>query len=172
MESKEEVLDVLKKSLGMEEDGYKLYSEGSKKITNSLGKRMMERLAQDELNHFKRIKEIWTYVTGESTEEAQISKPEITDFNELFNRLKEQFKDAIDDLTEVGVDDQEIIDMGLQLESHSHFFYKESAQKAKDPKVKKFYEMLAKEEKSHHDALQNTNKYLENPALFFGMGYH
>ncbi len=43
--------------------------------------------------------------------------------------MKEQFKDAIEDLTEVGVDDQEIIDMALQLESHGHFFYKESAKK-------------------------------------------
>ena len=37
MESKDEMLGALKKSLSMEEDGYKLYSEGAKKITNSLG---------------------------------------------------------------------------------------------------------------------------------------
>jgi len=172
MESKEEILEALKKSLSMEEDGYKLYSEGAKKITNSLGKRMMERLAQDELNHIKRIKDIWAYITGESKEEVEIPAPEITYFDKIFNRMKEQFKDAIEDLTEVGVDDQEIIDMALQLESHGHFFYEESAKKAKDQKVKKFYEMLAIEEKAHYDALQSTHKYLENPALFFGMGYH
>jgi len=172
MENKEEILEALKKSLSMEEEGYRLYSEGAKKITNSLGKRMMERLAQDELNHIKRIKEIWAYVTGESNKEVKIPEPEITDFAEIFGRMKEQFKDAIEDLKEVGVDDQEIIDMALQLETHGHFFYEESAKKAKDKKVKEFYEMLAKEEKSHYNALQSTNKYLENPSLFYGMGYH
>lgn len=86
--------------------------------------------------------------------------------------MKEQFKDAIEELTEVGVDDQEIIDMAINLETHGHFFYEESAKKAKDAKVKEFYETLAKEEKAHYDALRSTNKYLEDPALFFGMGYH
>ena len=171
MESKDEMLEALKKSLSMEEDGYKLYTEGAKKITNSLGKRMMERLARDEQNHIKRIKEIWEYVTGD-TKDIKIAEAEITDFDEIFGRMKDQFKDAIEDLQEVGVDDQEIIDMALQLETHGHFFYEESAKKAEDEKVKKFYEMLAKEEKSHYDALQSVNKFLENPALFFGMGYH
>jgi rubrerythrin len=171
METKDELLGALKKSLSMEEDGYKLYSEGAKKIKNSLGKRMMERLARDELNHIKRIKDIWEYVTGK-TKEINIGEAEITDFDEIFDRMKGQFKDAIEDLQEVGVDDQEIIDMALQLETHGHFFYEESAKMAKDEKVKKFYEMLAVEEKSHYDALQSVNKYLENPSLFFGMGYH
>ena len=171
METKEELLEALKKSLRLEEDGYKLYSEGAKKITNSLGKRMMERLAQDEMNHIKKIKEIWEYVTG-NKKEITIAEAEITEFDKILNRMKEQFKEAIEDLQEIGVDDQEIIDMALQLESHGHFFYEESAKKAQDEKVKKFYEMLAKEEKSHYDALQSVNKYLENPALFFGMGYH
>lgn len=171
MESKDEILEALKKSLSMEEDGYKLYSEGEKKITNSLGKKMMNRLAQDEQNHIRRIKKIWEYVVGDATE-VEIGEAKITDFDEIFGRMKEQFKDAIEDLQDVGVDDKEIIDMALQLETHGHFFYEESAKKAKNPKVKKFYEMLAIEEKSHYDALQSVNKYLENPALFFGMGYH
>lgn len=171
MGTKDELLEALKKSLSMEEDGYKLYSEGSNKITNSLGKRMMERLAKDELNHIQRIKEIWGYVTGDA-KEIEIAEAEITDFDEIFSRMKEQFKDAVEDLQEVGVDDQEIIDLALQLETHGHFFYEESAKNAKDEKVKKFYEMLAIEEKAHYDALQSVNKYLENPSLFFGMGYH
>ncbi len=38
METKEGLLEALKKSLRLEEEGYKLYSEGAKKITNSLEK--------------------------------------------------------------------------------------------------------------------------------------
>ena len=171
MTSKDEMLEALKKSLSMEEDGYKLYTEGSKKITNSLGKRMLERLAQDEQNHIKRIKEIWAYLT-EGSKEIELGEAKILDFDEIFGRLKEQFKEALEDLQEVGVDDQEIIDMGLQLESHGIFFYEEAAKNATDNKVKQFYEMLAKEEKSHYDALRSVNNYLENPSLFYGMGYH
>ena len=86
--------------------------------------------------------------------------------------MKEHMDEAVDDMTEVGVDDEEIINVALELESHAKFYYREAAEKASDKKVKQFYELLAKEEENHYDLLVNTNKYMENPSLFFGMGYH
>ena len=124
----------------MEKKGHKFYKEGAEKIKNSLGRKMLNRLAEDELIHIKRI--------------------------------KDQMDEAVDDLSEVGVDDEEIINVALELESHAKLYYLEAAKKSKNEKVKHFYEMLAKEEKNHYDLLVNTNKYLENPSLFFGMGYH
>jgi rubrerythrin len=53
---KSELEKVLKESLDLEQKGYKWYTEGSEKITNSLGRRMLKRLADDELMHIKRIK--------------------------------------------------------------------------------------------------------------------
>jgi rubrerythrin len=147
---KKQVLDVLKESLGMEEKGHKFYKEGSEKIRNSLGKRMLQRLA----------------------EEVKIEKAQIADFDDIFTRMKEQLKDASEEMTDVGVDDEEIIDMALELESHAKFFYEDAAKKASDNKVRKFYEMLAQEENSHYELLRNTHNYLENPSLFYGMGYH
>jgi rubrerythrin len=169
---KKQVLDVLKESLGMEEQGHKFYKEGSEKIRNSLGKRMLQRLANDELVHISRIKEIYKSLNEENIEEVKIEKAQIADFDDIFTRMKEQLKDASEEMTDVGVDDEEIIDMALELESHAKFFYEDAAKKASDNKVRKFYEMLAQEENSHYELLRNTHNYLENPSLFYGMGYH
>lgn len=172
MKKNEELIEILNKSLRMEEEGYKFYSENAKKIKNSLGRKMLERLAADELHHIERIKEIFESVTEKNTSGIQIEKPNIMVFEKIFKRMKEQVSEAVDELSVVGVDDQEIIDIALQLESHGRFFYEEAATKSEDPKVKAFYEMLAAEEKSHYEVLQSTHKYLENPSLFYGMGYH
>jgi rubrerythrin len=168
----EELIEILEKSLSMEEEGHKMYAEGARRIKNSLGRKMLERLAQDELNHIERIKEIFTRITDKSLDEVKVGDAELTVFEKIFRRMREQMDEAVEDLTEVGVDDQEIIDVALNLESHGYMFYEEAARKADNPKVKEFYTMLAAEEKSHYELLQKTKNYLEDPSLFYGMGYH
>ena len=169
---KKEILDVLNESLAMEEKGYKFYQEGSEKIKNSLGKRMLQRLAEDELIHIKRIKEIFKSLGEDKMDEVKIDSAKVVVFDEIFNRMKGQLQDAAEELTDVGVDDEEIIAMALELESHAKFFYQDAAKKTGDEQVRQFYEMLAKEENSHYELLRNTHNYLENPSLFYGMGYH
>jgi len=103
---------------------------------------------------------------------VKVEPPNLTLFDEIFNRMKNQVDDAVNELTEVGVDDEEIINVALELESHARFFYEEAAEKTTDKVVKDFYTMLAKEEQSHYDLLVQTNQYMANPSLFFGMGDH
>jgi rubrerythrin len=161
---KSELEKVLKESLDLEQKGYKWYTEGSEKITNSLGRRMLKRLADDELMHIKRIKEIYEYLTKDDLSQIQVASPNLAVFDEIFDRMKSQVDDA--------VDDEEIINVALELESHARFYYEEAAEKATEKVVKDFYTMLAKEEQSHYDLLVKTNQYMANPSLFFGMGEH
>ena len=166
------ILKVLSESLEMEKKGHVFYKEGATRIKNSLGRRMLTRLAEDELIHMNRIRDIYESVTAGTIEDVKIAEPPDEDFDTIFTRMRKQMEEAVEDLTEVGVDDEEIINVALELESHAKFYYSEAAEKAENEIVKKFYEMLAIEENRHYDLLVNTNKYLENPALFFGMGYH
>jgi rubrerythrin len=169
---KSELEVVLKESLALEQKGYKWYTEGAERITNSLGRRMLKRLADDEMTHIKRIKEIYASLTNNNMDQIKITTPNLAVFEEIFDRMKNQVDDAVNELTEVGVDDEEIINVALELESHSRFYYEEAAEKATDQVVRDFYSMLAKEEQSHYDLLVKTNQYMANPSLFFGMGEH
>jgi len=161
---------ILKKSIELEENGHSFYMESAKKIKNSLGKRMLERLAADELHHIKRIKDIFSAIEENRTSSFNIEEVEITSFENIFNRMKEQVEESLEELSETGVDDQEVIDIALELENHSYLFYEKAADFATDEKVKSFYQMLAEEEKSHYEVLNKTHTFLEDPSLFFGMG--
>lgn len=166
---KNELETILKESLAIEQKGHKWYSEGAERIKNSLGRRLLQRLAEDELTHIKRIRDIYNSLTNNTLDNVEIDTPNLAIFDEIFDQMKNQVDEAVEDLTEVGVDDEEIINVALQLESHSKFFYEDAAGKATDKVVKEFYELLAKEEKAHYDVLTKTNQYLANPSLFFGM---
>lgn len=169
---RDELDKILKESLAIEQKGYRWYSEGAQRITNSLGRNLLKRLAEDEKIHMKKIKEIYESLTNNTLQETKIDPPNLAIFDEIFNRIQSQINDAVEDLTAVGVDDEEIINVALELEAHSKFFYEDAAKKATEKVIKDFYHMLAKEEQSHYDLLIKTNQYLANPSLFFGMSNH
>ena len=90
-----EMEKVLKESLALEQKGYKWYSEGAEKITNSLGRRMLKRLADDELTHIKRIKEIYESLTKNDMSGIKVASPNLAVFDEIFDRMKDQVNDAV-----------------------------------------------------------------------------
>ena len=161
--------DVLKMALEMEDEGYRTYTEGSKTVKNSLGKRMLEKLAKEELNHIQRIKEVYEALEGKRDWESVTSnQPEgSVTFASIFNRLKADLKQSVDEMGSSGVDDEEVIDTAINLESNAKFFYSESAKKAKDSKVKEFLGKLALEEEGHYNALMNMNNFMTDPANWF-----
>lgn len=161
--------EVLKMALDMEEEGYQTYIEGAKTIKNSLGKRMLERLARDEQDHMKRIKEVYEAIEGKRDWDSikVNSDEESVTFQTIFDRLKSELHQSTEELGSHGVDDEEVIETAINLENHAKFFYAESAKKAKDTKVKEFLEILAQEEEGHYKALRNINNFMSDPANWF-----
>jgi rubrerythrin len=161
--------EIVKKSIELEQGGLKYYTESSKKIQNSVGKRMLERLANDERNHIKRFKELYNAVANKTIDQVDLSEVPSVSFDDLFNRLKDQLDGAVDELGVSGVDDAEIIEMALDLENTTRFFYKEASEKSDDPNIKKLYALLAEEEDAHYNVLRKALDFLEDPSLYFGM---
>ena len=165
----EKIEDVLKIALEMEDEGYRTYTEGAKTIKNSLGRRMLERLAQDEISHMKRIREVYEALEGKrewKKGEVHSSEESVT-FQTIFDRLRNELKQSTDELGSHGVDDEEVIETAINLENHARFYYAESAKKAKDEKVREFLETLAQEEEGHYKALRNMNNFMADPANWF-----
>ena len=161
--------EVLEMALEMEDEGYRTYIDGARTIKNSLGKRMLERLANDELDHMKRIKEVYEAIEGKRDWDKVKVKAdqESVTFQNIFDRIKNEIRQSTEELGSHGVDDGEIIETAINLENHAKFFYAESAKKATDKKVKEFLETLAQEEEGHYKALRNINSFMADPANWF-----
>ncbi len=161
--------ETLKKAIALEDEGYRYYVEAAQKVNNSLGKRMLERLARDEEIHKKRFTELYNAVSDNKVEEMVIEDHEPTSFEEIFNRLREQLDNAIEEMGKKGVDDEEVIEMAMDLETTTRLFYEKAAKRSDDAKVSKLFTLLGQEEKAHQDILRKTLNFLEDPSLFFGM---
>jgi rubrerythrin len=162
--------DILQRSIQLEEKGYQYYMESSVKVKNSLCKRTLERLASDEKQHIRRFTEIYNALSEQRLDQVKIEVISPTTFDEIFKRLAQQLKGAVDEMTEVGVDDTEALEMALDLENHTRFFYQDAAKKADNPKLKEFYQLLAAEEQAHYDVLRKSIDFMQDPSLFFAMG--
>lgn len=165
-ESTEEVLKI---ALEMEEEGYRTYIDGAKKVKNSMGRRMLERLAADEEIHMKRIREAYEALEGkrEWKDVEMSNEGERPTFQKIFDRLRSEIHASIEELGSHGVDDEEVIETAINLENHARFFYGEAAKKATDPKAKEFLEILTKEEETHYEALRKINNFMDDPANWF-----
>ena len=86
------------------------------------------------------------------------------------------FSGLLDTLYEIETPDPSIwapvtsrtLEMAMDLENHTHLFYKKAAEEMKDEKVKTLYRLLAEEEKAHYDLLRKSLDYLADPSLYFG----
>ncbi|GAB4369975.1 MAG: hypothetical protein Kow0042_11960 [Calditrichia bacterium] len=161
--------EVLKMALEMEQEGRDTYLEGASKISNSMGKRLLERLADDELIHMRRIREAYEAIEGKRDWDKVTMKNEgeRPTFQSIFNRLKAELNQSIDELGSHGVDDEEIIETAINLENHAKFYYSQAAEKAEDAKVKEFLNILAQEEETHYQALRKINGFMADPANWF-----
>ncbi|MEJ2051300.1 MAG: ferritin family protein [Calditrichota bacterium] len=130
---------------------------------------MLERLAKDELAHMERIKEAFEAIEGNRDwKNVKMKNVEaVTTFQIIFDRLRNEIRQSVEELGSHQVDDEEIIATAINLENHGKFFYSESAKKATDPKVKEFLEVLSREEESHYQALRSINNFMADPANWF-----
>ena len=64
-------------------------------------------------------------------------------------------------------DDIKVYELALEVEQKGHDFYKQAAEKAQHPNIKKLFEFLMKEENAHYALVSNALNYLKAPDDFF-----
>jgi rubrerythrin len=158
-------LEMLATALEMEEKGRAFYEKALATAQDPLGREMFTSLAQEEVVHTARIKQLHdTLTTGRcwTRDWEKQPKPE-KDLGGLFRKLASQEKEKITAATS----DLQAIDIGLDFESASVAFYEAQRATAKDPLEKEFLDQMILEEKSHLQALKDTWYYLTDPEGWF-----
>jgi rubrerythrin len=158
---KKAALTALKRALAIEEAGHKFYTESSAKIRNENGKRTLLGLAQDELTHIERIQKIYTALSaGETVPPIQTGK---------LNRAEDVFDSFRRKLPRQKVEagTLKILDLAMEAERKSFYFYQKAESESRDSLLKEFYKRLAREENEHFEILQNTHLYLKDPEIWY-----
>ncbi len=155
-----------KTAIGMEEEGYSLYTEAAGRSKNPLGRTTLLAIAEKELMHKREIQKFYNHLTGKEVKELPSGeKTKLSDClkSEVLSGIKQELKAG------AGLESDllKTYELAMEMEKSGYAFYSDIAAKTDDPAAKKLFEFLAKEENSHYEMFQDTYLYLSNPSEWF-----
>ena len=159
MENKEHLLEVVKKAIRVENDGYQFYRLAEEKTKDPKGKEVFAALAKEETNHMQILKSLYESIKGKGEFKFDDVKDmkhilETTSESPIFSKeFKQRLSQAHFEMTALSI--------GILLEKDSIGFYKKSAQETEDKDVKMLFNYLANWEGEHLRALVNQQKFLQ-----------
>jgi len=158
-------INSLKLAIDNEKTVRAFYLQNAAKMKHEIAKKTFLFLADEELKHIDAINSFNKSI--HDGEEPDIdSGPE----DEAINAIKEFFSDTVKVAVEKAVASESELkayEAGLVMEQKGYDFYKQAAEKAEHPNVKKLFEFLTKEENSHYALISNAISYFKSPMEYF-----
>ena len=163
MQTRDVILDILRKAYQIEVDGHTFYAMTAAKAAKPAVRELFEKLAEDEVEHQAFLRNVATsydqqglaaFRTGRASDWTAISQTIFSD------RFREQAAGAEFELATLSI--------GMTLENNAIAYFSAAATRAEEKEVKGFYGFLADWEKQHLEALRNLYNAVRQD--FWGAG--
>jgi len=159
-----ERLNAVEVALGNEKREREFYLKHAQRTKNQVGKAMFQQIADEELEHYERLKEL-----HERWEKRQ-KWPKTVPLRVKDTIVKDVLKDAVakvDEAPEKDDDDLQAIRTALEFEAKGAAHYAKLRDDVSDPKEKEFFNLLSRIEHEHYLSLKDTEEYLTDPASWY-----
>lgn len=166
---KEERLNALDVALTNETRERQFYLKSAERCRNKLGISMFKQIADDELEHYERLKEIHARWKQEQ------KWPESLPVKVKGTAVKDILKDFLQNAESSAPgndDDLKAVRTALDFEAKGEKFYAELRDASTDPKEKAFFEILSQMERQHYLSLKDTEEYFVDPEGWFTREEH
>lgn len=137
-------------ALQLEKDGHAFYKKAASLCKNPYGKKMFEKLAEDEIKHLEKFRKIAEEIFGNFVEEKVKSI-------DMFGK--------IDFSTTSG--EYATLEYAIDLEKRAYDYFKKASENAKNVRLKELFENIAKEEEMHKELLEAERNYLHKSGIWF-----
>lgn len=168
MDTKER-LNALEVALNNEMKEREFYLKNAERTKNALGKAMFEQIADDELEHYERLKQLkieWEK-KGIWPETLPLIVKE-TDIKEILTK----FLQKVDQTAASDDDDLQAIRTAIDFEQKGAEFYRRLRDAVTDKKEKDFFDLLATIEYEHYLSLKDVEEYFLSPADWYRAHEH
>lgn len=143
--------ELLDTAIGIEEKGYNYYKEKAGEAENKFSKRVLESLAQQELDHKARFKKL---AEGKDDYMDGLKKQNFEQkVKEIFNKINQNDKKKED------WKEEDVYQKAIDFEKKTYRFYKDLLSKTDQEKEKDFLQALMDEESKHEESLRNILYY-------------
>jgi len=165
----QENLNALEVALANEMREREFYLKNADRTKNPVGKAMFNQIANEELEHYKRLKEV--HERWERNEKWPETVPLKVKDTIVKNLLKDSVE-SVDKMPEKDDDDLKAIQTAIDFEAKGASHYAQLRDNVSDPKEKEFFNLLSKIEHEHYLSLKDTEEYLTDPASWYRKTEH
>jgi len=163
MDSKER-LDALEVALNNELTEREFYLQNAKRTRNPLGKAMFTQIADEELEHYKRLKQL--HERWGSQEKWPETVPLKVNETVVSHVLLDFIRKA-DKGSEGDDDDLNAVRTAIEFEAKGAKYYAQLRDNVSDEREKQFFDLLSRIENEHYLSLRETEEYLSDPASWY-----
>jgi len=158
--------EALHAAIKFEEDGRTFFLAANQKTEEKFGKSIFLSLADAELDHIERIKEIYDSLSklGEWPNTPSLFSPK--------KPLKNIFEEAMEEIdrnVKPTTGESEAVKLGIQYEEKGLKLYTDLSNVASYWLEKKFYNQLGNEERGHMLLLKDVEAYYADPVHWFSI---
>jgi rubrerythrin len=168
MDDKER-LNALEVALNNEMREREFYLKNAEKTRNLLGKAMFKRIADDEEEHYARLKEL--HKKWEKQEKWPESVPLTVNNTDIKNVLLATIKN-VDKTAKADAGDLDAIKVAVDFEEKGIKFYHGLRDASTNPQEKAFFDLLSMIEYEHFMSLRDAEEYLTSPDTWFIKAEH
>jgi len=157
-------LKALEVALENERREREFYLKNSKRTSHPLGSKMFAEIADDELEHFQRIQELYRRLKEKG------KWPETIPFKVKNTEVRELFKETVQTLeksAKADVDDLDAVKIAIEFEAKGEKFYEDLAGMTEDIQEKSFYQLLSSIEREHLQSLKDTYEFFRDPEGWY-----
>jgi rubrerythrin len=169
MMNEKERMSALEVALNNEMREHEFYLKNAKRTKHPLGKAMFQQIADDELEHYERLKQLHeNWKKKEKWPETVPLKVKDTMVKDLLVGLVKK----VDKTSQGDTDDLQAVRTAIDFEDKGAKLYATMRDSVSDPKEKQFFDLLAKIEKEHYLSLKDTEEYLTDPTSWYQKAEH
>ncbi len=167
-------LNALEVALTNEKSEREFYLKHANRTKNGLGKAMFRQIADDELEHYERLKRLQEKWEKEgrwpSTVSLEVKGTLVKDV--LLEFIRRVDETSQPDPHEADPDDLRAVQVAIEFEAKGAKFYAELRDSVADPKEKEFFDLLSRIENEHYLSLRDTEEYFTDPKSWYRTHEH
>jgi rubrerythrin len=158
------MLKAIETAMQMEKDGKQFYLEAAEVSSNDVGKSLFRKLASEEDIHLSNFVAIYDSIRADQGWPAIEFKAGELKEETLFSKAEKNIIATRGEL--------EAVKQAMDMENKTVDYYVEQSGSVQYETAKKFYNLLAEEERKHHQMLLDYYEYVQDPAGWFTMKEH
>ncbi|NVM24637.1 MAG: ferritin family protein [Desulfobacterales bacterium] len=162
-------LNALEVALNNEMREREFYLKNAKRTKNPLGKAMFNQIADEELEHYERLKEL--HEKWERKEQWPETVPLKVKDTIVKNVLKDSIQ-KVDKMPERDADDVKAIQEAIDFEAKGASYYAKLRDEVSDLREKEFFNLIATIEHEHYLSLKDSEEYFTDPASWYTKAEH